>query len=168
MSSDPVLYVLTVAVCVAVVSMAVQAIALLRVSRSAREMENQIKEFAPRIEKLIESTTRSVEESRKQIADISAKVNEVLDLSRKQLTVIDGFLAEASVKAKAQMERMELVVDDAMGRLQETITVLHEGFMSPVRGIQGLVAGLRAGISQFLRGRRPNVAQVTHDEEMFI
>lgn len=166
--TDPVLYVVAAAVCVTAVAFVFQAVALVRVSRSVREMESQLKDFAPRIQGLIESATRSVEESRRQVNEVSSRVSEVLDLTRKQLTAIDGVLGEASVRAKVQMERMELVLDDAMGRMQETIAILHEGLMAPLRGINGVVAGLRAGIGQLLRGRRPSVAQATHDEEMFI
>jgi ABC-type transporter Mla subunit MlaD len=168
MTADSALYISATALCVTAVAFILQAVALFRISRSAREMEAQVRDFAPRLQALIESTTKSVEESRRQISEASARVNEVLDLTRKQLASIDSLLGEASVRARIQMERMELVLDDAMGRMQDTIALLHEGILAPVRGIQGLVAGFRAGLGQFLRGRRPSVAQATHDEEMFI
>jgi hypothetical protein len=61
-----------------------------------------------------------------------------------------------------------MVLDDSIGRVHETVTVLHDGILRPLREVNGIVAGLRAGIGYLLGNRRPSVAQATHDDEMFI
>jgi hypothetical protein len=45
---------------------------------------------------------------------------------------------------------------------------VHNGVLRPVREIQALSAGFRGVVQALLRGGRPSVADVTHDDEMFI
>jgi hypothetical protein len=59
-------------------------------------------------------------------------------------------------------------VDDSLSRVHEVVAVLHNGVMKPVREVNGIMAGLRTGLQTFMRGRRPSVAEATHDEELFI
>jgi hypothetical protein len=40
--------------------------------------------------------------------------------------------------------------------------------LKPIREVNGLAAGIRAGVSHLMKGNRPNVAHATQDEEMFI
>lgn len=76
-------------------------------------------------------------------------------------------LENAAGRAYIQMDRAEMVLDDAMSRAQETVAVVHSGIMKPLREIQGITAGVQAAIHFLLRGRRSHV-QATADEEMFI
>jgi hypothetical protein len=68
-----------------------------------------------------------------------------------------------------QLERAQVMVDDTMSRVHETVSMVHGGVVKPLREINGLVSGVRAGFSALARKpRNPNVESVTQDEEMFI
>ena len=110
----------------------------------------------------------TLEQSRKQITEVTTKANDVLDTTRLQIGKVEDLLTDVTARAKVQMDRAELVLDDTLGRVQETVVLLHSGVMKPLREINGVSAGIRAAISHVLKGRRPSVAQATHDEEMFI
>jgi methyl-accepting chemotaxis protein len=156
------------AVVVAAAAILVQLVVLSRLVKSIKVVEQKVQDFVGKVDPLVDQAMTTLEDSRRQIADVSARANEVLAMSRKQLETIDGVLSEAGARARQQMERADLLFSDAMNRFQEVVNVLHSGLLKPVREIHGLVSGFRAGLSQFLRGRRATVAQATHDEEMFI
>jgi hypothetical protein len=71
-------------------------------------------------------------------------------------------------RLKVQMERIELVLDDSMSRVHETVAIVHDGIMKPLREVTGVASGIRAAVAHLIRGGRPSVAQATSDEEMFI
>ena len=60
------------------------------------------------------------------------------------------------------------MVEDALARAQETVELVHKGILAPIRGINGVAAGVRAALQFLMRGTRPSPDQVTVDEEMFI
>jgi hypothetical protein len=160
--------IIAAAVVVSAIAILVQLGLLLGIYRTAKSVEERVSRLAPKAESLIESAQHAVEESRKQVADISAKAVEVLSLTRTQVGRIDEILSDATVRAKVQLDRVELVLDDTMSRFQETMGALHGGILRPLREVNGLYVGLRTALGELMRRRRPDVSQVTADEEMFI
>jgi hypothetical protein len=55
-----------------------------------------------------------------------------------------------------------------MSRVHHTVIQLNNGVLKPVKEINGVAAGVRAALDTLVRGKRPNPAQATADEEMFI
>ena len=120
------------------------------------------------MESLVEKTNITVDESKQQIAEITANVNDILASTKRQLAVVEDFVGDAATRAKVQMERVELVLDDTLSRAHETVAVVHDGIMRPLREITGITAGIRAALNSLARGNRPTVDRATSDEEMFI
>ncbi len=73
-------------------------------------------------------------------------------------------LNDASVRAKVQLEKAEMVIDDTMSRAHETVALVQNGITRPLREIHGVAAGVRAAMSHLARSGRASVAQATHDE----
>jgi ABC-type transporter Mla subunit MlaD len=168
MTGDWFIILLTFFVGLVAISQVVQMIALVVLQRRAKELQQQVAEFSPRAESILVSAKETLDQTRTQVADLSAKANDVLDTTRSQLGRVEGLLTEVTSRAKAQMDRAELVLDDTLGRVHETVAVLHNGVMKPVREVSGLAAGFKAALAHLMKGGRPNVSQATHDEEMFI
>jgi len=160
--------VLIAAVIIAAVAMVLQAIFLFGAYRSSVVTKDKVTIIADHAESLVTSVQRAVEQSRKEISEVSAKASTVLDLSHKQLLRVDEVLGEATARAKIQMDRVELILDDTIGRLHETVSVLQDGILRPLREINGFAVGVRAALDHLIRGRRITVEKATHDEEMFI
>ena len=167
MDQQTLLTVMTVFVCISAIALLIQAGMLFGLYRSARGMQENVQRLLPKIESLIEISRQTVEDSRKQILEITSKTSGILDTARKQLERVDSVLEDATARAHIQLERAEMVVDDAMQRAHETVALVHGGIMKPLREIQGVAAGLRTVLQFLLRGR-PNPTQATSDEEMFI
>jgi hypothetical protein len=156
------------AVVVSALALILQALLMLGLYKSSVAIGKEAAAIASQVESFVESTQRTLEQSRKQIADVAAKTSEVLDLTHKQLVRIDDVLGEATFRARVQMDRVEMIVDDSLELLQNTTAGLQRAVLRPVREITGLAAGLQAALSFLFRGERMTVEQATHDEEMFI
>ncbi len=158
MSSESLLLVMTVFVVIAALALLLQMLLLLGVHRSMKQLRERVELLLPRAEELMRTTQRTVEDTRREVSAAIGKANRALDLANTQLSRL----------AKIQLERAELILDDAMTRVQETVAVLHSGILRPLREVNGIMAGFRAAFGRFLQGGRPTVAEVTQDDEMFI
>jgi hypothetical protein len=92
----------------------------------------------------------------------------ILDLSKQQLTKVDSLLTDASTRAKVQMERAEMVLDDTMTRVQSTVSVVQRSVLRPIREVHGVLSGVRTAVQHLGRASRSTVDHATSDEEMFI
>ncbi len=160
--------VMTAAVVVSAVAIVLQLLILFALYRVAKSIGAQVNTLVPKLETLVETTQKTVEQSRQQVAEISAKTNAVLDQTKVQLARVNDVMADATTRAKIQLDRVELILDDTIGRVHETVMLLQNGVLRPLREVNGMAAGVRAAVSTFLRGGRPTVAQATHDDELFI
>jgi hypothetical protein len=138
-------------------------------------LETSETKVLPQVAALLETSKATLAESKGQIVQATARVHDVtlkadaiMELTREQMVKLDSVLSDATVRAKSQLDRAELVLDDTMSRVQESVAVMHSGVMKPLREIHGISAGIRAALMYLTRGSRPTVAQVTQDEEMFI
>ncbi len=168
MDQTTLLYVMTAFVIIAAVALAIQAGMLVAVNKKTKALHDKITPLVPQVESLVESTKATVDLSRKQIAEITTRANDVLDSTRNQLAMVEEVVSDVTARAKVQMDRVELVLDDTLSRAHETVALLHNGIMRPLREINGVTAGIKAALGFLARGDRPSVAQATSDEEMFI
>jgi hypothetical protein len=162
------LILLTVFVFVAAISLLGQMAALVGLLFVARDVKAKLMAVWPEIESIIGASKRTAGQAEKHIAVIGASSVAILEVTKQQLTKVDELLTDASTRAKVQMERAEMVMDDTMTRVQETVSVVQRGVLRPVREVHGIVAGLRMAISHLTKGSRPTVDHATSDEEMFI
>jgi F0F1-type ATP synthase membrane subunit b/b' len=167
MDQQTLLTVMTVFVCISAIALLIQAGMLIGIYKSTRGMQDNVQRLLPKIEGLIDTSRQTIEESRKQILDITSKTSDILETARKQLERVDSVLEDATARAHIQLEHAEMVLDDAMERAHDTVALVHTGIMKPLREIQGVAAGIRTVI-QFLMRSRPNPTHATSDEEMFI
>ena len=167
MDQQTLLTVMTVFVCISAIALLIQMGMLIGMYKAARGMQESVQKLLPKIESLIDTSRQTVEDSRKQIVEITSKTSDILDTARKQLERVDSVLEDATARAHVQLEHAELVLDDAMERAHDTVVQVHTGIMKPLREIQGVSAGLRAALNYLMRGRNGPV-HATADEEMFI
>jgi len=161
------LIIIAVFVFVAAIALCVQAGLLFGIYRMTRTLEERTMPLIPKVDALVESSRVAVEDSRKQIHEITVKTNEILDTTKKQLVRVDEVLEDATARARVQLDRAEMVLDDTMHRAHETVALVHNGIMKPLREIQGVSAGIRAALNYLMRARNGPV-HAGADEEMFI
>jgi ABC-type transporter Mla subunit MlaD len=156
------------AVIVSAVAIVLQALLLFAIYRQTRIIGEQVSTLAPKLESTLESTQRTLEQSRRQIAEVTTKASQVLDTAQAQLMRVDQVLEDATTRARAQLDHIEMVLDDTISRVHQTVTALHNAVLRPMKEVAGVTAGIRAAVAHLLKGGRPNVAQATQDDEMFI
>jgi len=165
---DSLVLVMTVFVGLSAVAMIVQAMMVYGMFRAVKELKGQMSSFLPKAELFLVTSQKTMEDNRQQIAEITTKASLIMDNAHKQITRVDGVVEDLSSRAKVQFDRVELVLDDTISRVHDTVMMLNNGVLAPIRGVNGLAAGLRAGVQYLLKSSRPSVAQATADEEMFI
>jgi hypothetical protein len=188
--------VLTFFVFLAAVAMVVQAGMLFGIWKASKALQQQVTglqqqatSLIPQARSIMTKAEATIDDNRKTIVDITAKANEItakvneiaakanqmagkanemMDTGKVQLARLDDLMADATARAKVQLERADLVLDDTVTRVHESVTAVHNGILRPIREIQGMTTGVRAAVQHFLRGGRPSVDQATQDDEMFI
>ena len=159
---------LTIFVIVSAIALLIQAGMLIGLFVVARQLQDKVTMILPEVQSVITTSKRTVEGVEKHIQKIAGTTGAILDITREQLVKVDELISDASTRAKVQMERAEMVLDDAMTRTQETVSLLHRGVVRPVREVYGIFAGFRTALSRLGRSSRPTVDHATSDEEMFI
>src|SRR5580698_6073210 len=125
--------IMTVFVVVAAIALVIQAGMLFGMYRASRSLEENARRLVPKIEALVASSQSAVEDSRKLISEVSLKTGDILDSTRTQLALVDDVLQDAAARARVQFDRAELVLDDTMTRVQETVVLVQSGIMKPLR-----------------------------------
>ncbi len=168
MDEHTLLILLTIFVALAAIAMLIQAGTLLGLLLVARKLQEKVTPLIPQIEGAVGVTKRTVELVEKHIDKIGTSSEAILDVTKQQLAKVDDLLSDASTRAKVQMERAEMVLDDTMTRVQHTVSFVQSGVLRPVREVHGILAGVRTALAHLSRGGRPTVDHATSDEEMFI
>lgn len=175
MDNQTLLLVLTAFVAVSSIALVVQMGLLFGMYKASKATQEQVTALLPQVKSVLATAEQTLGETRTRLATISERATaitdratELLDLSKTQLTRLDAVLADASTRAHTQLDRVELVVDDTVSRVHESVALVHSGIVKPLREINGITAGIRAALHAFLQGGRPQVNQVTQDEEMYI
>ena len=94
----------------------------------------------------------TLHEGHRQLVDLGVKAADIVDSAKLQMVKIDSLVSDsasridllvtdATSRAHNQLEKVELVVDDTVGRVHETVGAVHNGLLAPVRQINGLAAG---------------------------
>jgi len=168
MSETTLLYVMTAFVIISAIALVVQAGMLAGIYKTTKSLQEAINPLLPKVESLVAKATSTVEQSSLQISEITTRANDILDSTKRQMAIMEEVVGDAAARAKVQMERVELVLDDTLSRAHETVAIFHDGIMRPLREVNGIAAGVRAAVGALGRGNRPTVDRATSDEEMFI
>jgi uncharacterized protein YoxC len=123
-------------IAVAVLVMAVvQVVVVMQLSRVAKE------------------TSEATRELRKELMPLIAKANRVADDAGK-----------VSALALTQMERLDQVLDTTVQRIDDTLGIVQDALISPVRQGAAVMAGLKAALAVF-RARQDRGRYGRDDED---
>ena len=159
---------LTIFVAIAAIALLAQAAALIGVYLVAKRLQGKVFELWPQINGIVAVAKKTVDGAEKHIDSIGITSVSILGVAKQQLVKVDELLSDASTRAKVQMERAEMVLDDTMTRVQSTVSVVQRGVVRPIREVHGVLTGFRTAIQHLGRGSKSTVDHATSDEEMFI
>ena len=168
MDQQTLLILLTIFVAVAAIALLIQACMLIGLFLVARRIQEKIMPLIPEVQGILAVVKRTTERVEKHIEQIGTTSAAILDVTKQQLARVDELLGDATTRAKVQMERAEMVLDDTMTRVQDTVSYVQSGVLRPVREVYGVLAGIRTALAHLGRSGRSTVDHATSDEEMFI
>ena len=157
MNEKTLLTIMAIFVAIAAIALLGQAVAMVGLFFVARDLKTKVLGSWPQIESIIGSSKRTVEQAEHHIGKIGSSSVAILDATRQQLARVDELLSDASSRARVQLERAEMVLDDTMTRVQQTVSIVQRGVLSPVREVHGIISGIRTAFSHLSRGGRTSV-----------
>ncbi len=167
-SSDTTFLLMAIAVLVSSVALLLSALASLGIYSAVRRLEAQIAPLVPQAAEFLQNSRQTLDEARKQLHDTGEKTQAVLVDVRAEIAHISEARADLVGRLQAQLQRVELVLDDSISGVQTIVNTMESGVIRPLREVSGILAGVRAAVRVFLRIQRPSVAEATHDDEAFI
>jgi len=130
---------------------------------------DRLKAVAERADKVLVSAARVLDETRPQMVALSREMVEISKSGREQVERIGDLLHEASTKAKERLEQIDHTVESTIEQVGQASDSMKRAVMKPVRGVNGIAAGISAAVSTLMKGsRRSSVDTAIQDEEMFI
>ena len=168
MDQNTLLILLIIFIALSAVALFIQAASLLGLFFVARDMRTKLMASWPEIQEIVGTSKRTAERVEKHIDKIGSTSSEILTVTKQQLIKVDELVTDATTRAKVQMERAEMVLDDTMTRVTQTVSFVQRGVIRPIKEVQGLISGIRTALQYLGRGGRPTVDHATSDEEMFI
>lgn len=166
--SDAAVWLLAIAVAVSSISLLMNAIAAIGTFRAVKKLRDDIAPIIPRIQSTLEQANQAIETTVRDVHSLVELGRDVLADMKAQVQHIDAARTDLTQQVKIHGQRLELVTEDILSRIQEVVGVFHGSVIRPVREVSGIVAGVRAAVQTFLLGRRGSPTRATHDEEMFI
>jgi hypothetical protein len=153
---------------VATVALVIQTIALVGMFNGARAIRRRLMELADRTEPIVDSTRRLVEETRQHARDVFGRVHDITEATRAQVVKVDGLLNEVTLHTRANLERIDRMAAEAAERVEETMTEVQRTILTPIRGINGAAAAVRAVVGHLARRRTTMDGRPTQEEDLFI
>lgn len=136
---------------------------------------DQVKPIVAKVDDLVGKAQPIVVHGGEILADAKPKISriasdavDIVNTGKQQVQDVSVFMKDFLGRAKSKVEKVDEAVDDTVEQVQHAGKAVKQTVLRPVRGVEGLVAGIRAGVATYAAGRRPTVDNVTQDEEMFI
>lgn len=155
-----------------ILTMAVVSVLLYRVMSKVQARVDSVVE---RAEPIVDTVRHVTSDSAPKIAIITARAveiatnaKEVSDLAKEQAHRFAEVGRDISDRAKAQVARVDAVVDETVENFHHAGDNMKAAVMRPVREASAVFAGVKAAVYTLASGRRPTIDHVTQDEEMFI
>jgi len=109
-------------------------------------------------------------ESKEKLGLVSQNLVEISQITKQQVTRLDGVVADASDRFRLQVIRVDQLLSNTVSRVEETTEAIQQNILKPIRELSAILAGVRTGLEFLLRRNRARAApgQATQEEELFI
>jgi methyl-accepting chemotaxis protein len=168
-------WVIAGAVAISTLCFCFMVVVSLGIYRAMRRVRARVESVSDRVEPLIDKVQKLADENAPKISGMATRASEIADnakdisdVARDQAHRFAEVGRDVADRTKAQVARMDMVVDQTVNQVQCVGEGVKDAVMRPVREAGGVVAGIKAAVSTYAAGRRPTVDHITQDEEMFI
>jgi len=166
---------ITGGVAVATLCFLMMAVLSLLLYRLVTKVQLRVDDMAGRLEPIIDTVRKLADENAPKLSlltsnvvEISADAKDISGTARDQAHRFAEVGRDIADRAKAQIARVDAVVDDTVEQVHLAGDNVRTAVMKPVREASAVLAGVKAAVTTLRDGRRPTVDHITMDEEMFI
>ena len=159
---------LLAAVIISGIALLMNACASIGIFLSVRKLQRDVAPLIPDVKATLMQAQTTLADTARDVREVTDRAKDVPEPLPGRERHFDQAKGEMITHLKVQSERVELVLDDVLSRVQETVSVISGTVLRPVREVSGIVSGVKAAVQALLLGRRPTVDRATHDDEMFI
>ena len=175
MDTDPVFGVNTklflVFTALIVIAVLMQAIVLVVMAVGANKTQKKMLAIAEDLQAkagpILDSTRRILDDTAPKVKIISTNIVETSHLLRANAENLSRTVEDIATRVRMQTERVDGMVSTSLTGVSEVVAAVQRGVMAPVRQIQGMLNGLRAGLD-VLRSKVTRTHNSSADEDMFI
>ena len=167
-SSDTTFLLVAIGVLLSGVALFIHAMAAFGTFRAVRRLESEITPLVPKVTEFLQNSRTVLDEVLKQFRENGEKAQVILTDVRAEIAHISEVRADLAGRLQAQMQRVEMVLDDSVSSVQTIVNTMQGGVVRPLREVSGILAGIRTAIRVFLRIQRPSVAEATPEDASFI
>lgn len=139
--------------------------------RSAtRQMYQIASDVQRKIDPILVRVNRVLENSEEKISSIVTDAAEMTRTARAQAQKVDRVVTEALDRMRAQIIRVDTILTGALETIEDAGVKFRRSFLGPLQNASAVLKGIKTGID-FIRGQRGAKPSETHqeqDEELFI
>jgi methyl-accepting chemotaxis protein len=175
MSEETFRWVVTGGVAISTLFIIVMGVALLLIYRVVSKVQTRADELMTRAEPIIDTAKKLATENSPKISaittnvvGISASAKDIAEVAKDQAHRYAEVGRDLADRAKAQIARVDAVVDDTVDQVHHAGDNVMTAVKKPVRQAEAVFAGVKAAVSTLRDPRRPTVDRVLQDDEMFI
>ena len=175
MQEDTFRWVVAAGVGIATLSIVVMAIVTIVLYRAFAKLKEKTEGLADSVDPILRSVRTLVAENSPKISGIvssaeetASNVRDISGVAKEQACRFAEVGRDIADRAKVQVARVDAAVDETVDQVQHLGANVKYAAMKPVHEFSSVLAGIRAAVSAYSQGRRPDIARVTQDEEMFI
>src|SRR5271169_2163595 len=125
----------------------------LSMRKSSTRLEALANEVKTKALPTLETAQAMLTELRPKLTVIADNLTETTHLVRAQVERVDATVSDAVDRARLQVIRADELLSRTLDRVEETSDMVHQTVVSPVRQFAGLIQGVTAGIEFLLGGR---------------
>lgn len=165
--SSEILLVVFIGICAC--SMLVQGIVALGLLFGARAAQKKLLALADDVRlhalPVIISSNQVVQDLTPRLKVISENLEKISDLARTKSEKVGGLVDDVTSRAHVQADRVDGMVKGTLDQVTHAVQAIETGVQKPLRQVNGILNGLRAGIDEL---RRKDGVRAPEGEDLFV
>ncbi|HEV2488642.1 MAG TPA: hypothetical protein VGT03_02450 [Candidatus Acidoferrales bacterium] len=153
-----------------VVQMGILVAMYMQFRTATRQMHQIALDMQRKIDPILVRVNRVLENSEEKISSIVTDAAEMTRTARAQAQKVDRVVTEALDRMRAQIVRVDTILTGALETIEDAGIKFRRSFLGPLQQASAVIRGIRTGID-FIRGQRgskPTGTPQEQDEELFI
>jgi methyl-accepting chemotaxis protein len=142
---------LTIFIALVAVAILIQAGVLLGIFLAVKRLQGVAEDLQTRATPLIEQGRGLMTDLSPKVRQISSDALRISVLAREQAEQFAQTAQSLNQRTRAHIDRADNLVNETIGKVERTTDAVQSKVMSPVRKVNGIIAGIAAAVD-YLRG----------------